>query len=146
MSNPERWLRWLVLFVATFHVVAGVGLTFFPSFQAWAVTLYGAEVQWTHQSVYFVRIMGTFALALGLILFATARHPTRHQGVILSVATFFLLRSVIRHLHAVEVYEGFAISPLTNMVTSIFFMLQAVGLAGLVWMVRRAGESHPIGG
>jgi len=60
------WLRAVLLFIATFHLVAGIGLMFSVPFQQWAVSAYGARLPWDARDVYFIRIIGSFAFVLGI--------------------------------------------------------------------------------
>ena len=127
-----RLLKGLMFFIAVFHLAMGLGLMFSQPFQEWAVTLYGAEVLWTEQSVYFVRVVGSFAFALGLFAAAAARTPMRHPEIILGFVAFFVLRCVQRHLYSDELHAGFGLSPAMNALTSVFFLSQAIAAAMLL--------------
>lgn len=136
--NAIKWLRFVLGFVALFHVVAGVGLMFSTSFQEFAVTTYGATLPWDVRDVYYIRIIGSFAFGLGYLSAVAARHPLEHKVVIVGLVGFFILRSVSRHLYSQELYSGFGVSPLVNNLTSVFFGVQAVILAVLLWRVRES--------
>lgn len=131
------WLRVMLGFIALFHLAAGIGLTFSVAFQQWAVGLYGAQVAGIPANVYFLRIIGSFALVLGFLAAVAARDPLRHQAVILGFVLFFLLRNVQRHLHSDELYAGFGVPPAVNNLTTVFFLLQAIVLAALLWGARK---------
>lgn len=137
-AGGVRWLRALLLFVAVSHLAAGTGLAFSEGFQRWAVDLYGARVAWGPDTIYLIRIVGTFALLVGLVAAAAARRPAQHAGVVTALAFFFLLRSASRHLHWDEVRLGFRVGATTNLLTSAFFVLLAAALlVTLGWARRR---------
>lgn len=136
--RPERWLRVLLLLVAVFHILAGAGLAFSTSFQRLAGGLYGADVAWGPREVYLVRVLGTFALFVGLAAAVAARRPVRHGGLILALAVLFAVRSVSRHVHWVELSEGFSISSTVNVLTSAFSVALAVALLAMLWACRQA--------
>jgi MYXO-CTERM domain-containing protein len=137
IASPQRWLSSVLYFIAVFHIGMGIGLTLSPGFQQWAAALYGAEIDWTDQATYFVRIIGTFALVVGLVALSAARRPATHAGVVVALAAFFLLRNGIRHVHSAELYAGFSVSSGVNLITSAFFGLLAAALLGLLWASRR---------
>jgi len=136
--NANRWLRALLLFIAIFHLGAGLGLMVSPSFQKFAVGAYGAELPWDARNVYFLRIIGSFAFVLGSIAAMAARDPLRNAIVIIGFAEFFVLRDIHRHLYSDELYQGFGVSPLVNNLTSVFFAVQAIALVALLWTARRS--------
>jgi hypothetical protein len=138
--NASRWLRVLLVFIAFFHLVAGLGLMLSPSFQKLVVAAYGAELAWDARSVYFLRIIGSFAFVLGSLAAMAARDPLRNGIVVVGFAEFFVLRDIHRHLYSDELYRGFAVSPLVNNLTSLFFGAQAVALIALLWAARRSGH------
>ena len=140
VAGPQRWLSSVLYFIAVFHIGMGIGLALSPAFQRAAAALYGAEMDWTEQATYFVRIIGTFALVIGLVALSAARRPMAHAGVVVALAAFFLLRNVIRHVHSAELYAGFSVSSGVNLLTSGFFGLLAGALLGLLWASgRRTG-------
>jgi hypothetical protein len=136
--RPERWLRALLQLVAAFHILAGAGLAFSTSFQRLAAGLYGVDVAWGPREVYLVRVLGTFALFVGFAAAVAARRPVRHGGLIVSLAVLFVIRSVSRHLHGVELYEGFSVAPAVNVLTTTLFLALAVALLALLWVCRQA--------
>jgi hypothetical protein len=133
-----RWLRALLLFIAVFHVIAGAGLMFSVSFQQFAVALYGATLEWNARNIYFLRIIGSFAFVLGYLAGMASADPLKHSIVILGFIEFFVLRNVHRHLYSDELYAGFGISSLVNDLTTVFFGIQAVLLAVLLWRASRS--------
>lgn len=137
MDRPTRVLRLLLLFVAAFHLLMGAGLVFSSSFQRASAVLYGAEFVWTEQAVYFTRIIGSFVVIFGFLALMAARDPLRNQAIIMGFIGLFVLRSFSRHLHSDDLYAGFGISPLINVLTSAFFVVQAAILGLLLWLARR---------
>ena len=135
--NAVRWLRVLLLFIAAFHLVAGIGLMFSIPFQHWAVSSYGARLSWDTRDIYFIRIIGSFAFVLGYLAAMAAKDPLKHRIVIIAFVEFFLLRNINRHLYSRELYSGFGVSPLVNDLTTVFFGVQAITLAVLTWMASR---------
>jgi hypothetical protein len=134
--NALRLVKILMGSICVFHLVAGAGLMFFVSFQKFAVASYGATLPWNDQSVYFLRIMGSFAFVLGTMAYAAARDPMRYRLVIVGFIEFFVLRNVHRHFFSNELIDGFGISSLTNNLTTVFFGAQAILLALLLWKTR----------
>lgn len=135
--NAVRWLRALLIFIAAFHLVAGAGLMFSVTFQMLAVTAYGAGLDWNDRNIYFLRIVGSFAFVLGYLAAMASADPLKHSIVIIGFVEFFVLRNIHRHLYSGELYAGFGISPLVNDLTTAFFGIQAVLLAGLLWRATR---------
>lgn len=141
--SAARWLRTLLLFIAAFHVMAGLGLMFSMRFQRFAVSLYGAELPWDVRDVYFIRIIGSFAFVLGSLAAMAVNNPAATSVVALGFIEFFVLRNIHRHLFSQELYAGFAVSPLVNDLTTVFFGVQAIALAVLLWMARRPEPHGP---
>ncbi len=130
-------LRGLLLFIAAFHLIAGIGLMFSVPFQQWAVSAYGARLSWDARDVYFIRIIGSFAFVLGYLAAMAAKDPLKHRIVVIAFIEFFLLRDVNRHLYSRELYTGFGVSPLVNNLTTVFFGVQAIILGVLMWMASK---------
>jgi hypothetical protein len=99
------WLRALLLLIAAFHVVAGIGLMFSVPFQRWAVSSYGAHLSWDARDVYFIRIIGSFAFVLGYLAAMAAKDPLKHSVVAIAFVEFFTLRNINRHLYSHELYS-----------------------------------------
>jgi hypothetical protein len=135
--SAGKWLRALLVFIAAFHLVAGAGLMFSVSFQKFAVAAYGASLEWNARSIYFLRIVGSFAFVLGYLAAMASADPLKHSIVVIGFIEFFVLRNIHRHLYSNELYAGFAISPLVNDLTTAFFGLQAVLLAVCLWRASR---------
>lgn len=126
--------------ITAFHLIAGAGLMFSISFQRFAVGVYGAELAWNARNIYFLRIVGSFAFVLGTIAAMAARNPLKHAIVVVGFIEFFVLRNVHRHLYSQELYEGFGVSSLTNDLTTVFFGVQAIALAALLWSASRSSR------
>ena len=131
-----KWLRLLLIFIALFHLVGGLGLMFSIQFQRFAVTSYGADLPWDDRNIYFIRIVGSFAFVLGYLAAMASRDPLKHQIVIIGFIEFFVLRNINRHLYSRELYAGFGVSPMVNDLTTLFFGVQAVLLGVLLGRAR----------
>ena len=136
-SFAVRGLQVLLSLIAVFHLVAGAGLMFSITFQRFAVAGYGAELDWTARNIYFLRIVGSFAFVLCTIAVMAARNPLKYSIVAIGFIEFFVLRNIHRHLYSQELYEGFGVSSLTNDLTTVFFGVQAIALAGFLWAAHR---------
>lgn len=132
-----RLLKLLMAFVCVFHLVAGAGLMFSVDFQKFSVSFYGAHLPWNNQSIYFLRILGSFAFVLGTMAFAAAKDPLRYWLIVVGFIEFFILRNIHRHFYSEELIGGFGISSLTNDLTTLFFGVQAIVLALLLWKTKR---------
>jgi len=141
--SAVKWLRVLLVFIAAFHLVAGAGLMFSVTFQKFAVSSYGASVEWTDRNIYFLRIVGSFAFVLDYLAAMAWGDPLKHSIVVVGFIEFFVLRNIHRHLYSNELYAGFGISPLVNDLTTAFFGIQAVLLAVFLWRARRRRPSAP---
>ena len=128
----------MLCLIAAFHLVAGAGLMFSTPFQRFAVSTYGAELEWSARNVYFLRIIGSFSFVLGTFAALAARRPLRHAIVVVGFIEFFALRNIHRHLYSRELYDGFGVSAITNDLTTVFFGAQAIVLAVLLWTASRS--------
>ena len=141
--SAVKGLRILLIFIAVFHLAAGIGLMFSVEFQKFSLMIYGGELPWDAGDIYFIRVIGSFAFVLGYLAAMAAREPLKYRIVIIGFIEFFILRNINRHLYAEELYQGFGVSPLVNNLTSLFFGVQAVLLAGLLWRAWRK-EGGPV--
>jgi len=144
VTRAITWLRVVLLFIAVFHLVAACGLMFSVRFQQFAATLYGATFSWSVRDTYFIRIVGSFAFVLGYLAAMASRDPIRHRIVVIGFIEFFVLRNINRHLYSRELYDGFGVSPVVNDLTSLFFGVQAVLLAALLWYARQQSPSQTV--
>lgn len=150
MHHPMNWLKalkFMMVFIAFFHLVAGLGLMFSVTFQVFAASAYGA-VLWRpdFQNIYFTRILGSFAFVLGTMAFAAALDPLRYRAIVIGFVEFFILRNIHRHLYSNELISGFGISRWINDLTSLFFGVQAAILIILLCKCRaQSNISSPTG-
>jgi hypothetical protein len=100
--------------------------------------MYGAHLAWDVRDVYFIRIIGSFAFVLGSLAAMAASNPGSTAVAAVGFIEFFVLRNIHRHLFSSELYAGFSVSPLVNNLTTAFFGAQAIALAVLLWIARRA--------
>lgn len=126
-------LRWLLVFIASFHLVMGFALMTSLPFQQMAVHLYGATVVWNAQFIYLVRILGSFAFVFGVLAAIAVYDPLRHQGIVWGFVVLFLLRDLHRLIFAEEIQRAFSLAAKTNVWTNLFFLAQTVGLVALLW-------------
>lgn len=122
--------------IAIFHVIFGLGFMFSQSFQRTAAHFYGVGDPWTGRDVYFTRVLGSFALVLGVLAAAAARNPHRHRIVVWGFVEFFILRDVHRHLFQGELVGAFGITPAMNLLTTIVVGSMAVLLLSLLYLTR----------
>ena len=135
--NALHCLKALLLFIALFHLIFGFGLMFSIDFQKTAISIYGGTLDWSTANIYFTRIIGSFAFVLGSLAWVASRNPMRYKAVIIGFIEFFILRNINRHLFAEELYSTFNVSQTMNIMTSVFFGLQAALLAYLLWCTSR---------
>src|SRR3954464_1755551 len=140
--TAQRLLQYLVAFIGIYHLVIGCGLMFSPEFQRFGVHAYGASFDWTVRDVYYIRIIGSFVVVLGPMALVASRDALRYWPFIMCYVEFFVLRDISRHLFSHELYAGFGVSPLMNVLTSVVFGVQAVALLVLVWVGRREVRGH----
>lgn len=126
-------LKAVLFFIAIFHYVFGLGLMISVDFQKMAIATYGGALEWTPTNIYLIRIIGSFAFVLGYLAWKAFRDPMTHKVIIFGFIGFFTLRNISRHLFADEVYIALNISQTMNAITSVFFGLQALLLAYLLW-------------
>lgn len=135
--NALNQLKAVLVFIAIFHLVFGFGLMFSIDFQQGALARYGGTLEWNSTHIYFIRIIGSFAFVLGYLAWMASRDPMRHKVIIIGLIEFFILRNISRHLFADELYVALNVSQLMNIMTSVFFGLQALLLTCLLWRTSR---------
>jgi hypothetical protein len=135
--NTLNQLKAVLIFIAIFHFVFGLGLMLSVDFQKVAIAAYGGTLEWTSTNIYFIRIIGSFAFVLGYFAWMASRDPMKHKIIIIGFIEFFVLRNINRHLFADELYTALHVSRMTNVMTSVFFGLQALLLAYLLWRTTR---------
>lgn len=102
-------------------------------FQKVALANYGGTLDWNNTNIYFIRIIGSFAFVLGYLAWMASRDPLKHKIIIIGFIEFFILRNISRHLFADELYDALNVSQMMNIMTSVFFGLQAFLLLYLLW-------------
>lgn len=135
-NDPQKGVKLLkavLVFIAIFHFVFGSGLMFSITFQKFAIACYGGSLDWNITNIYFIRIIGSFAFVLGYLALMASRDPIRHKIIIIGFIEFFILRNINRHVFSEEAYEALNISQMMNIMTSVFFGLQALLLVYLLW-------------
>ena len=135
--TARRALSLLLVFIGAYHVLIGILLMFSTTFQRFAVNAYGASFDFGVRDIYFIRIIGSFVLVLGSMALGASRDPVANWPAVLSFVEFFVLRDISRHLYSQELYDGFRVSPLINVLTSVVFGAQAALLVVLLWRARR---------
>lgn len=130
-----KLLKIVLVFIAIFHLVFGFGLMFSITFQKFAIANYGGTLDWNITNIYFIRIIGSFAFVLGYLAWMASRDPIMHKVIIIGFIEFFILRNICRHLFADELYAALNVSKTMNVMTSVFFGLQALMLIYLLLSV-----------
>ena len=129
-------------FIALFHLIIGGSLMVSADAQRFLSELYGAHVSWNDATVYLIRVVGSFAFALGVLALLAAISPVRNRVVGWGFVVLFILRDLHRHLYYGELERGFSLSPGRNILTTVFFLAQAVLLATLLLNINRAVEAR----
>ncbi len=131
--NALNQLKAVLIFIAIFHLVFGFGLMFSIDFQKTTIAYYGGSLDWNSTNIYFIRIIGSFAFVLGYLAWMASRDPMRYRIIVIGFIEFFILRNIHRHLFADELYVALNVSQMMNVMTSVFFGLQALLLIFLLW-------------
>jgi hypothetical protein len=94
ISHP--WLQFVLAILALYHL--GVGSASVLSFRGaqGIAGVYGADIAYTPQMRYAVRMLGLYALTLGSLLALAAAEPARYQALIYAVAGLQLARAGCR--------------------------------------------------
>ncbi len=90
----------------------------------------------------FIRIIGSFAFVLGYLAWMASRDPMAHKVIIIGFIEFFILRNIHRHLFADELYGALNVSQAMNVMTSVFFGIQALLLTYLLWRISRKKKEN----
>jgi hypothetical protein len=121
-----------MLFIAFFHVIIGGALMTSIECQSFLAGLYGAQIRWSDEIVYLIRILGSFAFTLGVLAALAALDPIRNRVIGWGFVILFVMRNIHRHLFHSELERGFLLNPTVNLLTTMFFLSQAVLLAWLL--------------
>lgn len=135
--NAPNQLKAVLVFIAIFHLTFGFGLMFSIDFQKTAIAYYGGTLDWSTTSIYLIRIIGSFAFVLGYLAWMASRDPMRYKIIIIGFIEFFILRNINRHLFADELYLALNVSQMMNVMTSVFFGIQALLLTYLLWQTSK---------
>jgi hypothetical protein len=135
--NALSQLKAVLVFISIFHLVFGFGLMFSIEFQKTTIAYYGGSLEWNSANIYFIRIIGSFAFVLGYLAWMASHDPIRYKIIVIGFIEFFILRNIQRHLFADELYVALNISQTMNVMTSVFFGLQALVLIYLLWRTSR---------
>ena len=129
MTIGEITLRAVLASLAAYHL--GIGLLSVASLRATArVTrlAYGLVLDDTPQLAHAVRMLGLYALTLGLLLGLAAWSPHEHRDVIAVVAGLQILRALSRIGYRRELGSLFSISARRNAFNAAMLVLEAMVL------------------
>ncbi|HCU25746.1 MAG TPA: hypothetical protein DF383_12080 [Deltaproteobacteria bacterium] len=130
-DRPLIFLKMTLYALAIFHVLVGMALVVSKTAQFNLTFLYGATLTSSDQSSYLLRIIGSFAFALGLMLWLAARDPLKYKWIVLNAVIFFAFRNIQRSIFIQEV-ESLEISATKNWLTNLFFWLLVIGLLAML--------------
>jgi hypothetical protein len=138
MNRRDQFLRVMLVMVAVFHLVVGVGLNVVSGFVPIMANLYGAHVaQWSPQFLYIMRPLGAFMLVLGLIAAAAAWRPRELRPVVYACALLFTIRALHRLIDGSTITDVFGIPASRNAGNMVFFFgLAAVLVLADLWAQR----------
>ena len=122
-------LRALLGVLACYHL--GIGIVSVTSLRATArVTgkLYGLSLSESPALGYTVRMLGLYALALGVLLMLAARSPGTHRDLIAVVAGLQLARAACRVLLRRELANAFQLRAQRNAVNVVLLVAEAAVL------------------
>lgn len=141
--TPLRALQSLLWFVALSHVVIGAGILLSPAFQRLMALLYGADVDWTGELSYVLRILGVFMLVLGGMGVAAALHPLRNRVLVHGFAVVMVLRVLQRFVLQDEVTALFGIGGGRILFQAVFFLALATTLVVLLRLATGQAPGPP---
>ena len=136
-----RLLQALLWFASLSHLIIGAGIMLSSSFQHEVALLYGAEVDWSPQFTYILRPLGAFMFVWGILLAAAAIDPPRHRLIAFGLCGVLLIRVLQRMVLHQDVQDAFSISAAKNAGMALFFLVEAILIALLMYRVRRTAVS-----
>lgn len=141
-TTTLRVLRWLMWFVAAFHLFVGLSINLSPSFTQMIASSYGATVDWSPQFVYILKPLGAFMIVLGIFAAIAARDPLRYSVIVLGFCVLFIIRALQRLVLAGDINIAFGI-PASR---SIAIMVAMLVLAAVLFFLYRsaAGARRPV--
>jgi len=128
-------------FIALFHITIGASLMFSIEAQQFFAGLYGAQLEARDDVTYLVRVLGSFALALGVLAVLAAKNPLANRAIGWGFVTLFILRDIQRHLYFSELESGFMLGASSNILTSVFFIAQTIFLIVLLLSLQKISKS-----
>jgi hypothetical protein len=116
--------------VCAFHILVGLSLNVDLGLKEWVgSSLYNAQVDWSDgQFSYFMKPLGAFMIALGIMAAMAARNPLGHRSIIIGFAILFTMRGLQRLLFMNEIESVFAIPASRSMVQMVVMLSLAVAL------------------
>ncbi len=130
-NNSLQLLRALLWLICASHLAIGGGLNLSADAAPFLAKLYGAEVEWTSEFRYVLKMLGVFMLTVGFVTAAAACDPLKYGAVVYALAALFVMRSLQRFLLADEIAQTFRIDSRRNLANAAFFLVLAVVLVGL---------------
>jgi hypothetical protein len=130
---------WLI---CAFHVIVGIGVNVSPEFPQFVAQYYGAEVNWTPELKYFVKPVGAFMLALGVMAGVAARNPLGYSSIVYGFVLLFVVRGLQRLIFQGEIEAAFDVASGRNLGNAVFFLLMAAGLVLLLRFARQQPNSN----
>lgn len=126
----EELLRAVLAVLAGYHLLMGGLAATAPRVAARvAGSLYALQATETPQLRYGVRMLGLYALALGVLLALAARDPRAHLPVIVVVGGLQLARAVARLALRDEVHAAFGVPTRRNALNAGVLLAEVVVLA-----------------
>lgn len=134
MSVPEIAVRAVLWLLAGYHLVIGVAsVTSHRLTSRMVVRLYAGSLGDSEQLRYAVRMLGFYALAIGVLVTVAATDPGAHRPVVAVVAGLQAARAVSRVVSSRLLADAFAVTPARNLLAvSLLAAESAVLLLALV--------------
>ncbi len=130
-SRTPIFLKILMWVIAAMHLIVGGGLNLVPGFAPFMAEVYGAEVQWTPELGYILKLLGAFMFTLGVLAAVAALNPARHRVIMYGLVLLFLTRATMRLVWAQEIQGALGISPSRNIANMVFFSFVAASVVFL---------------
>lgn len=140
-SNQVLVLQVLLVFIAAFHLIVGVGLNVSSQFPSAVAAYYGAQVDFSPALLYLVKPIGAFMIALGFMAAAAVRDPLRHRAIAYGFVVLFVLRGLQRIVFQQEIETAVNIAASRNIANAIFFFLLAAAVFVLFQLAQKKAES-----
>ena len=119
-------LRTVLWVLAVYHLVIGVvSVSSLEMTGRLTSALYGIRLNENPQLAYAVRMLGSYALAIGALLVIAARAPASHREIIVVVAGLQVLRGVSRLVSRHELTRAFSLPPRRNALNAALLFVEA---------------------